>query len=158
MFTNQNKYKKDFYFMSLALLQAHKSLGSTKLNPAVGCVIIKNNHVISAGSTSINGRPHAEYNAINFSRVNLKDSELYVTLEPCSHYGRTPPCVNSIIKRKIKKVFFSINDPDPRSFNKCSSKLKRSGINVNNGVFKDKIKYFYRSYLKSRKKVLPKLN
>ena len=69
--------------MSLALQQAQKSLGNTKENPAVGCVIVKNNHVICSGFTSINGRPHAEYNAINSSIVNLKDSELYVTLEPC---------------------------------------------------------------------------
>jgi len=59
--------------MSLALQQAHKSLGNTGTNPAVGCVIIKNNHVISAGYTSVNGRPHAEYNAINLSKINLKN-------------------------------------------------------------------------------------
>jgi len=85
--------------MSLALQQAHRTLGNTGSNPAVGCVIIKDNHAISAGHTSINGRPHAEYNAINLSKINLKDSELYVTLEPCSHYGKTPPCVKTIIKK-----------------------------------------------------------
>ena len=137
--------------MRLALQQAHKSLGNTKENPAVGCVIVKNNHVISSGFTSINGRPHAEYNAINSSKVNLKDSELYVTLEPCSHYGKTPPCVNSIIKNKISKVFFSIHDPDLRSFNKSSDKLTKEGIYVNNGILKKEIKLFYRSYLKSKK-------
>ena len=104
--------------MRLALLQAEKMLGNTKENPSVGCVITKNNQIISAGSTSINGRPHAEYNAINFSKTNLKKSELYSTLEPCSHYGKTPPCTSLIAKKKIKRVFFSINDPDPRSFNK----------------------------------------
>ena len=155
MFTNQNRYQNNIYFMGLALDQAKRTLGNTKKNPAVGCVIVKNHHVISAGYTSIYGSPHAEQNAINFSKINLKNSELYVTLEPCSHYGRTPPCVTSIIKSKIKKVIFSIKDPDPRSFNKCTKKLKNKGIIVINGVLKDKIKFFYRSYLKSRKNKFP---
>ena len=155
MFTNQNRYKNNIYFMGLALQQAKRTLGNTKKNPTVGCVIVKNHHVISAGYTSINGRPHAEQNAINFSKTNPKNSKLYVTLEPCSHFGKTPPCVNSIIKNKIKKVFFSIKDPDPRSFNKCSKKLKSKNIVVINGILKDKIKLFYRSYLKSKKKNLP---
>ena len=97
--------------MKLALQQAIKSLGVTKKNPSVGCVIVKNNHLIAAGYTSPNGRPHAEQNAINFAKTNLQNSEIYVTLEPCSHYGKTPPCVNSIIKNKIGKVIFSIHDP-----------------------------------------------
>ena len=155
MFTNQNRYQNNIYFMGLALQQAKRTLGNTKKNPTVGCVIVKNHQVISAGYTSINGRPHAEQNAINFSKTNPKNSKLYVTLEPCSHFGKTPPCVNSIIKNKIKKVFFSIKDPDPRSFNKCSKKLKSKNIVVINGILKDKIKLFYRSYLKSKKKNLP---
>ena len=123
MYINRNKNKNHAYFMRLALQQAKKILGNTKDNPAVGCVIIKNNHVISAGHTSINGRPHAEYNAIICSRNAIKNSNLYVTLEPCSHYGKTPPCVNEIVKHKIKKVFFSLNDPDYRSFNRSTKKL-----------------------------------
>ena len=106
MSTNRNKNKNHIYFMRLALEQAKKVLGNTKNNPAVGCVITKNNHVISTGHTSINGRPHAEHNAINLPKKNFKGSELYVTLEPCSHYGKTPPCVNTIIKSGIKRVFF----------------------------------------------------
>ena len=98
--------------MKLALNQASNNLGNTNQNPAVGCVIVKNNTLISAGFTSINGRPHAEQNAIDFSKTNLKNSNLYATLEPCSHFGKTAPCVNTIIKKKIKKVFFAIKDPD----------------------------------------------
>ena len=120
--------------MKLALEQAKKILGNTKENPAVGCVITKDGQLIGAGSTSINGRPHAEQNAINLSKIDPANSELYVTLEPCSHYGKTPPCVKSIIKSKVKKVLFSINDPDPRSFNKCSATLRRRGIAVSDKV------------------------
>ena len=114
MFTNQNKNIYHNYFMNLALNQARINLGNTKLNPSVGCVLVKNNNLISAGSTNFNGRPHAEFNAINFSKNDVKNSDLYVTLEPCSHYGKTKPCVKTIIKKKIKRDFFSKNDPDPK--------------------------------------------
>ena len=72
--------------MNLALEQASKMLGNTKENPSVGCVLVKNDTVIGAGSTGINGRPHAEQNAISFSKTSVKNSSLYVTLEPCTHY------------------------------------------------------------------------
>ena len=125
MSTNQNKNKNHIYFMRLALEQAKKVLGNTKNNPAVGCVITKNNHVISAGHTSINGRPHAEHNAINLSRKNVEGSELYVTLEPCSHYGKTSPCVNQIIKSRIKRVVIGLKDPNPKVNGRGIDKLKK---------------------------------
>ena len=155
MYTKRNKSSKNSFFMGLALKQAHKTLGNTKENPAVGCVITKNNCVISSGYTSINGRPHAEKNAINSSKININNSELYVTLEPCSHHGKTSSCVKSIIKNKIKKVFFSINDPDQRSFSKSSSQFRKKRISVNKGIDSHKINSFYRSYLKSKKNILP---
>ena len=155
MFTNQNNNQKHDYFMRLALQQATRTLGNTKENPAVGCVVTKDNHVISAESTSISGRPHAERNALNFLKKTPKNCFLYVTLEPCSHYGKTPPCINTIIKKKIKKVFFSIKDPDSRSYSKCSKKLKKAGISVSEGVFKNKIKFFYRSYINFKNRNLP---
>ena len=107
MNTNQNNQRNHLFFMKLAFAQANKNLGNTNENPSVGCVITKNNSVISSGCTGLNGRPHAEINAINFSKTSLKNSNLYVTLEPCSHYGKTPPCTKSIIKSKFKKVFFT---------------------------------------------------
>ena len=109
--------------MWLALQQANKVLGNTKENPAVGCILAKNNHVVYAGHTSINGRPHAEQNVLRNYNKDFKNTNLYVTLEPCSNFGRTPPCVDLIIKKKIKNVYFSIKDPDTRSFNKCIKKL-----------------------------------
>ena len=90
------------FFSNLAFNQAEINLGETKDNPSVGCVIVKNNSVISSGVTSINGRPHAEYNALN-KKVNVNNSTMYVTLEPCTHYGLTPPCSNLIKKKKLKK-------------------------------------------------------
>ena len=141
--------------MKLALLQAQENLGHTKDNPSVGCVITKNNSVISVGCTSNNGRPHAEYNAINQSKINLKGAKLYVTLEPCSHYGMTPPCTKSIINNRIKKVFFSINDPDFRSHKKSIKLLKKRNIIVNKGICNNEVNSFYKSYIKSKNSLLP---
>ena len=155
MFINQTKYRNHSYFMRLALTQAQKNLGNTNRNPSVGCVITKNSSVISVGCTSISGRPHAEHNAINQSRTNLKGAELYVTLEPCSHYGRTIPCTKSIINSGVKKVFFSINDPDLRSHNKCSKLLGNKKIIVNKGIYARESNVFYRSYIKFKRNFLP---
>ena len=141
--------------MKLALLQAQKNLGNTSDNPSVGCVITKGNSVISVGCTSNNGRPHAEYNAIYQSKINLKGAELYVTLEPCSHYGKTLPCTKSIISSGIKKVFFSINDPDLRSYNKSTELLKKNNIKVKKGICKHETNSFYKSYIKSKGSLLP---
>ena len=155
MFTNQNKYQNNKYFMSLALQQASKNLGNTKMNPSVGCVITKSENVIAAGCTGYNGTPHAETNAISCLKENLKNVILYVTLEPCSHYGKTPPCTNLIIKKKIRKVFFSIKDPDNRSHNKSHKKLSDKKIYVKNGILKNEVKNFYKSYIKFKKKNIP---
>ena len=124
----KNKFKsKHSYFLSLAFEQAKNNLGSTKRNPSVGCIVEKNESVISSGFTSFNGRPHAEYNALN-KKLNFTNSNLYVTLEPCSHYGVTPPCTNLINKKKIKKVFFSIYDSDARSQKKTKNILNNQNI------------------------------
>jgi len=141
--------------MKLALMQAQRNLGNTKENPAVGCVIAKNDCIVAAGYTGTNGRPHAEHNAITYSKNNIKNSDLYVTLEPCSHYGKTPPCIKKIIKRKIKRVFFSLKDPDPRSYNKSTKQLKKNKINVQNGILGSDIKNFYKSYFKYKRNILP---
>ena len=153
MSTNQNN--SDNKFMRLAFKKASEHLGSTKENPSVGCIIVKNGSVVSSGVTSVNGRPHAEYNAINFCKKSLKNSSLYVTLEPCSHYGKTPPCVKTIIENKIKRVFFSLEDPDIRSFNKSKTQFKKNKIIVRKGDLVSDIKNFYKSYFKYKKNSLP---
>ena len=122
--------KNHNYFLDLAFQLAEKNLGQTKLNPSVGTVIVKNNSVISSGVTSLNGRPHSEFNALK----NLKNSSgasLYTTLEPCAHYGKTPPCVNIIIKKKIKNVYYAFEDPDTRTFKKAKKILNQNGIKSN---------------------------
>ena len=140
--------------LELAFQQANINLGSTKTNPSVGCVVEKNGSIISTGSTSMNGRPHAEHNALNLKK-NFKDCTLYVTLEPCNHFGKTPPCVNSIIKSKIKKVFYSIEDFDLRTTGKSENILKKNKIIVKKNILKSKGNDFYKSHKLRNKKQLP---
>jgi diaminohydroxyphosphoribosylaminopyrimidine deaminase / 5-amino-6-(5-phosphoribosylamino)uracil reductase len=150
MSINQNK---DIFYTKLAFQQAEINLGSTNSNPSVGCVVVKNNSVISSSKTSFGGRPHAEANALRYN-LDYKNSDLYVTLEPCSHYGKTPPCVQKIINKKIKRVIFSVNDIDIRSKNKAKKKLNKRKIFVKKDICKNLAKDFYKSYfLQSVKKI-----
>src|SRR5210317_1351162 len=130
MSTKINKsINKDNFFMSLAFDLAKSKLGLTGVNPSVGCVIVgKDEKILSVGSTGIGGVPHAEKNAIDSSVESLNGSTLYSTLEPCIHYGKTPPCTNAIIKSGIKKVIFSLNDIDPRVKNRAKKILSKKGI------------------------------
>ena len=141
-----NNTKKHKYFMKLAYNQANKILGNTGENPAVGCVIIKNNELISLGHTNIGGRPHAEKRALSSKIVNYKGSSLYSTLEPCSHYGKTPPCIDTIKQKKIKLVYFSKFDPDERNFDKATRKLSKYNIKTFKNISKTVGDKFYRDF------------
>ncbi len=140
--------------LALAFELAKINLGSTKENPSVGCVVEKNGSIISSGHTSINGRPHAEYNALN-KKVNFRNSNVYITLEPCSHYGKTPPCTNIIKRKKVKKVFYSIDDVDERSKNKSKKILGKKNIPIVKFFLKKKGNKFYESYHRLKKNKLP---
>ena len=119
MSTKKHKFTfKDKFYMDIALDLARSRHGLTGSNPSVGCVIVKNDKIISIGQTSFNGRPHAESNAIKNSIEDLKGSKMYVTLEPCCHHGLTPPCTDLIIKSKISEVIYSVTDIDKRVSNK----------------------------------------
>ena len=146
---------KDKSYMHIALKLAKAREGLTGTNPSVGCVIVKNDHIISIGQTSINGRPHAEANAIKNAGESLDGAKMYVTLEPCNHHGVTPPCTNEIIKSKMSDVIYSIEDIDKRVKNKTFKILKSKKINVKTGLLKKKIKEFYKPYFFNRKKEMP---
>jgi diaminohydroxyphosphoribosylaminopyrimidine deaminase / 5-amino-6-(5-phosphoribosylamino)uracil reductase len=151
----RSKQNNNLFFSKLAFEQASINLGSTGLNPSVGCVVVKNDSVVSSARTSINGRPHAEHNALLDQGINFKNSILYVSMEPCVHYGKTSPCVNKIIKKKIKKVFFSINDVDERTSGKAKKILEKKNIFVKQGLLKKYGTKFYKSYFLKSKKSLP---
>ena len=146
---------KDKYFMKLALNLASDRIGLTGENPSVGCVIVKNNEVISIGQTGKNGRPHAEYNAVKSYKKNLNGSKMYVSLEPCTHFGKTPPCSNIIINSKIKEVLFPLEDVDTRTKSKSFNIFKKKKIKVKFGLLRNDAKKIYKSYIYNKKKKLP---
>lgn len=155
---SKNQNSQDHRYMNLAFQRANDYLGSTKENPSVGCILVKNGSVISSGSTAFNGRPHAEANALK-KKINFNGSTMYITLEPCVHYGKTSPCVNQIIKNKIKKVYYPILDQDLRTRNKAKKILNKKKIKVKIGVLKSEALNFYKSYfLFKSKKALPYLD
>ena len=140
-------------FLDLAFHLAEKNLGQTKLNPSVGTVIVKNEAVISTGVTSLQGRPHSEFNALK-NLKNCSGASLYTTLEPCTHYGKTPPCTNIIIKRKIKNVFYAFEDPDIRTFKKAKKILTKKGIRTKLFRTKNYVN-FYKGYFINKRLSIP---
>jgi len=140
--------------LTLAFELAKINLGSTNENPSVGCVVEKNGSIISTGYTSVRGRPHAEFNALK-KKINFKSSNIYITLEPCSHYGKTPPCTDIIKNKGIKKVYYSIDDYDIRSKNKSKIALSKKNIITNKYFLKNKGLKFYESYYRFKKNKLP---
>ena len=156
MSTRKDKFsKKDKKYMSLALTLASSRHGLTGKNPSVGCVIVKNDEIISIGQTGYNGRPHAEYNAIRNSNEILENSTMYVTLEPCNHYGQTPPCTKEIIKSKISKVIYSIEDVDKKVKGKSFKILKSKNIIIKSDLLYKEINNFYKPYFFNRKNKMP---
>lgn len=119
---------------------AINGLGNVSPNPMVGCVIVNENKIIGEGFHIKYGEPHAEVNAINSvkNKALLKDSTVYVNLEPCSHFGKTPPCADLLILHKIKKVVISNTDPNPLVKGKGIQKLKDAGIEVVENILSDK--------------------
>ena len=124
-------------------------IGNTYPNPAVGSCIVYNNKIIGEGYTSSFGKNHAEINAIESvkDKSQLKESTLYVTLEPCSHHGKTPPCTSEIIKNKIPRVIIGIIDPYSKVSGNGIKKLKEAGIKVTLGVLENKCKDHHKRFL-----------
>lgn len=135
--------------MKLALHNALKAGNRTFPNPKVGAVLVKNGKIVSQGFHRFFGDLHAEIHAINSAGENAKDSELFVTLEPCNHFGKTPPCTDAIIKAGIKKVYIGIKDPNPLVSGKGIEKLIDAGIVVETGILEKDLKKFYEDYAKS---------
>jgi diaminohydroxyphosphoribosylaminopyrimidine deaminase/5-amino-6-(5-phosphoribosylamino)uracil reductase len=118
--------------MGMALSLGRRGLGRVWPNPNVGCVIVKNGRVIGRGWTADGGRPHAEALALN--GVDATGATVYVTLEPCAHHGKTPPCADALIAAGVSRVVIAIGDPDPRVAGKGIAKLRAAGVEVATGV------------------------
>lgn len=139
---------KDFYYMQRALQISALAKGSTSPNPMVGCVIVKNGNIIAEGYHQKAGLPHAEIIALNQAGENAENSDIYVTLEPCSHFGKTPPCVDAIIKAKPRRVIVAMIDPNPLVSGKGIQKLKDAGIHVEVGLLEEKAKKLNEVFIK----------
>ena len=128
---------QDHTYMSLALAEAKKALFISNPNPRVGCVLVKNNEVIGLGHTQAVGSHHAEIQALEDARkkgFDVVGATAYVTLEPCCHHGRTPPCTDSLINAKIAKVIAAMEDPNPLVAGKGLETLRQAGIDVRCGL------------------------
>jgi diaminohydroxyphosphoribosylaminopyrimidine deaminase/5-amino-6-(5-phosphoribosylamino)uracil reductase len=124
----------DQAFMTLAARLGHRALGTTAENPPVGCVIVKDGAIVGLGWTQRGGRPHAETEALNMAGDAARGATAYVTLEPCAHHGRTPPCAHALAAAGIARVVTAYDDPDPRVSGGGFAILRRAGITVEKGL------------------------
>ena len=120
--------------MRAALMLARRGLGTTWPNPSVGCVIVKDGHVVGRGWTGRGGRPHGETEALRRAGTAAQGAIAYVTLEPCSHWGKTPPCADALIAAGLRRVVIALEDPDPRVAGSGIEALRRAGIAIETGL------------------------
>lgn len=146
----------EFYILRCIQI-AQNGLGTTAPNPMVGAVIVHNNKIIGEGFTSPYGGSHAEVNAISTvqNKSLLQNATLYVTLEPCSHYGKTPPCADLIIKHKIPRVIIGILDPHEKVAGKGVQKLIDAGCEVTTGVLEKQCREHHKRFLTFQEKKRP---
>lgn len=151
--------KNDDFYMRRALLLAQNGEGRVSPNPMVGAVIMHDGRIIGEGFHAFYGGPHAEVNAIRSvkekDREFLKDSTIYVTLEPCAHHGKTPPCANLIVETGIPRVVIGSPDPNPLVAGKGIKILKDAGVQVRQGVLQDECDFLNRRFLKAQISGLP---
>ncbi|PAY04912.1 riboflavin biosynthesis protein RibD [Bradyrhizobium sp. UFLA03-84] len=135
-FAQKSKEAKaaDLRFMQLALALGRRGLGRTWPNPAVGAVIVKDGVIVGRGWTQPGGRPHAEVEALRRAGDAARGATLYVTLEPCSHFGRSPPCADAVVAAGLARVVSAIEDPNPEVGGKGHAKLRAAGIAVDVGL------------------------
>lgn len=124
-------------YMMIALELAEKGRGNASPNPMVGAILVKDNKIIGQGYHEQYGKAHAEVNAIKNATESVEGATIYVTLEPCSHYGKTPPCANLLIESGIKEVYIGALDPNPAVNGKGVNLLKNAGIIVHTGIAKE---------------------
>lgn len=145
----------DESYIKLTLEIAKKGFGKVSPNPLVGCVIVKNQKIIGAGFHQKYGEAHAEINAIKNATESIEGATLYVNLEPCAHFGKTPPCVDELINKNIKKVVIGTLDSNPLVAGKGVGKLLEHGIEVKVGVLEDECKELNKFFFNFIEKKIP---
>ena len=148
---NHKKYIQRTFYL------AKKGIGKVAPNPLVGCVIVKNNKIIGEGYHKEYGDKHAEINAINnvSNKKEIKGSSVYINLEPCNHFGKTPPCSDALVKLKPKEVIISNKDPNPVTNGKSIKKLIDNNINVRSNILKEEGEELNKRFFKNQIKKLP---
>jgi len=142
------------YWMAEALRQARRGMYSTPPNPRVGCVIVADEVLLASGWHGYTGGPHAEVNALQAAAIP-PGADVYVTLEPCSHHGRTPPCVDALIEAKPARVIVAMQDPNPQVAGQGIARLRDNGIEVVVGVLQQQAQELNRGFVKRMRQGLP---
>ena len=147
--------EQDIECMSLALKLSQFGRSDVGANPMVGCVITRDDEIIAQDYHQLYGDGHAEINALNQINHEADNTKLYVTLEPCSHYGKTPPCVDELINAGVKKVFIAMLDPNPLVSGKGIKILQDAGVAVDVGLLEDEAKDLNRGFIKRMQTGMP---
>ncbi len=142
-------------YMRIAIALAKKAEGRTSPNPIVGAVIVKNGRIVGRGYHRRAGLPHAEIEALSEAGPNARGAVMFVTLEPCDHFGRTPPCTDAVIKSGIKKVVMGMKDPNPLNNGAGAKRLKARGIKTVTGVLEEDVRRMNRPFIKYVTKKMP---
>ncbi len=145
----------DRHWMDLALMLARATRGQTHPNPQVGAVLVAAGRVIGLGTHLKAGDPHAEVHALRMAGEHARGATLYVTLEPCAHVGRTPPCADAVIQAGITRVVVALEDPDPRVAGRGISRMREAGISVEVGCMREQTEELLRPYLHVKATGLP---
>jgi diaminohydroxyphosphoribosylaminopyrimidine deaminase / 5-amino-6-(5-phosphoribosylamino)uracil reductase len=145
----------DRRFMAAALRLSRLNTGRTATNPSVGAVIVKDGEIVGQAVTAPGGRPHAETQALEAAGEKARGATVYVTLEPCSHYGRTPPCANALVAAGVARVVVCLNDPDPRVSGRGLAILREAGIEVETGLLEEEGRRALAGYLSRQTKGRP---
>ncbi|MFY2557272.1 bifunctional diaminohydroxyphosphoribosylaminopyrimidine deaminase/5-amino-6-(5-phosphoribosylamino)uracil reductase RibD [Corallococcus terminator] len=143
------------FFMRIALEEAAKGLGRTSPNPVVGAVLVKGGRIIARGYHKKAGTAHAEVVALEAAGSRARGADLYSTLEPCDHYGRTPPCSLAIIEAGVRRVFTGSSDPNPKVSGKGVARMRRAGVKVVTGVLQEEADKLNRPFFKSIRTGIP---
>lgn len=147
--------RDDIRFMAAALRLSRRNLGLTATNPSVACLIVKDGVVLGSAVTAPGGRPHAETQALAEAGAAARGATAYVTLEPCSHHGKTPPCADALIAAGVARVVVSVTDPDIRVAGRGLSMLEAAGIAVETGVLEAEGRAALAAYLTRQTKKRP---
>lgn len=142
---------KDKRFMMRAIELARKAEGKTYPNPLVGAVVVKNGKIVGEGYHKRAGTPHAEVIALKKAKKDARYADLYISLEPCAHQGRTAPCVNSIIESGIKKVYAAMRDPNPLVNGKGLKILQKNDIQIKVGICRKEAEKLNKIYIEDMK-------